>query len=109
MNKTDKIAVIVGMTEAIKQFGVPSKFCPMLAILIGAILEYAQDPTTQALIQGAMLGATITGGYAVVKRAGNAVADAGPGTPVAAATPTLAKDEGPPFATGEHDDFRGVQ
>ncbi|MBU0577189.1 hypothetical protein KJ742_04260 [Patescibacteria group bacterium] len=70
MTDTYKIAAIVGITEAIKQYGIPSKFCPTLAIIIGAIIGYAEKPDSQGILEGVILGATITGGYAVVKRGG---------------------------------------
>ena len=97
MNKTDRIAIIVGLTEAIKQYGVPSKFCPTIAILIGALLGYLENPTLNGVIYGVTLGATVTGGYAVVKRAGTAVASSTP----------KPSDVDPETAM-EHDDYRGV-
>ena len=70
METNEKIIAIVGITEAIKQYGVPSKFCPTIAIIIGILLEYAESNTPEAILKGIVLGATVTGGYAVTKRVG---------------------------------------
>ena len=68
-----KIAAIVGITEAIKQYGIPGKFCPSIAIIVGAVLNYAEKPNAQGILEGVVLGATITGGYAVIKRGGGSI------------------------------------
>ncbi len=73
MNDEYKIAAIVGITEAIKQYGIPSKFCPTVAIIIGAIIGYAESPNADGILKGIIWGAFTTGGYAVVKRAGGSV------------------------------------
>ncbi len=98
METSEKIIAIVGLTEAIKQYGIPSKFCPTLAILIGGLLGYAEQPDSKGILEGILLGATVTGGYAVTKRAGQSMV-----------TPFSQKDgnlRNPP--EGEHDDYRGV-
>ncbi len=73
MNDEYKIAAIVGITEAIKQYGIPSKFCPTVAIIIGAIIGYAESPNADGILKGIIWGAFTTGGYAVVKRSGRSV------------------------------------
>ncbi|MBU0727230.1 hypothetical protein KKA95_00945 [Patescibacteria group bacterium] len=93
MNDEYKIAAIIGITEAIKQYGVPSKFSPSIAIIIGAIISYAEKPNAQGILEGIVLGATITGGYAVVKRGGSSI------------TSSLKKQ---PATDLEPDDYRGV-
>jgi len=70
METNEKIIAIVGITEAIKQYGIPSQFCPTIAIIIGALLQYAEKPNSQGILEGIILGATVTGGYAVTKRVG---------------------------------------
>jgi len=73
MDDVQRIAAIVGITEAIKQYGVPSKFCPSIAIIVGAILSYVEKPNAQGILEGVVWGASITGGYAVVKKSGKSV------------------------------------
>ena len=73
MDDSYKIAAIVGITEAIKQYGVPSQFCPTIAIIIGAIIGYAESPTSDGILKGIIWGAVTTGGYAVVKRTGKGI------------------------------------
>ncbi len=95
MDRTEKIAAILGITEAIKQYGIPSKFCPTLAIIVGALLEYAENPTSEGIIQGVVLGATVTGGYKVVKSSGTAVLN----------SDSKKKESALAY---EHEDYRGV-
>ena len=73
MDEAQKIAAIVGITEAIKQYGVPSKYCPTIAIAVGAMLSYVDKPNAQGILEGIVWGASITGGYAVIKRSGQGV------------------------------------
>ncbi len=73
MDKAEKIAAIIGITEAIKQYGIPSKYCPTIAIAIGAMLSYVEQPNAQGILEGIVWGASITGGYAVVKHSGQGV------------------------------------
>ena len=70
MDMNEKIIAIVGITEAIKQYGVPGEYCPSVAIIVGALFGYAEKPDSQGILEGAILGATCTGGYAVTKRVG---------------------------------------
>jgi len=90
----EKIIAIVGITEAIKQYGIPSQFCPTIAIIIGALLTYAEKPGSQGILEGIILGATVTGGYAVTKRVGRGVL-----------SPFTKK---PNYSNLEADDYRGV-
>lgn len=94
MTQTEKIAAIVGITEAIKQYGLPGEYCPSVAILVGALIGYSESPDAQGILEGALLGATTTGGYAVTKRVGRG-----------ATAPFIKK---PDFSQLEADDYRGV-
>ena len=94
METSEKIIAIVGITEAIKQYGIPSQFCPTIAIVIGALLSYAEKPNSQGILEGIILGATVTGGYAVTKRVGAGVI-----------SPFSKK---PSYSSLEPDDYRGV-
>ena len=94
METNEKIIAIVGITEAIKQYGVPSQFCPTIAIIIGAVFGYAEKPNAQGVLEGIVLGATVTGGYAVTKRVGQGVL-----SPFTKSTD---------YSNLEPDDYRGV-
>ena len=61
METNEKIIPIIGITEAIKQYGIPSQFSPTIAIVIGALLSYAEKPNSQGILEGIILGATVTG------------------------------------------------
>lgn len=94
MDQNEKIIAIVGITEAIKQYGVPGEYCPSVAIIIGALFGYAEKPDAQGILEGVVLGATVTGGYAVTKRVGQG-----------AMNPFNKK---PDYSQLEADDYRGV-
>lgn len=94
METNERIIAIVGITEAIKQYGIPSQFCPTIAIVIGALLGYAEKPNSQGILEGIILGATVTGAYAVTKRVGRGVL-----------SPFAKK---PDYSALEPDDYRGV-
>ena len=94
METNEKIIAIVGITEAIKQYGIPTQFCPTLAIILGALFGYAEKPNSQGIFEGIILGATVTGGYAVTKRVGQGVL-----------SPFTDKTE---TSKLEPDDYRGV-
>ena len=94
METEEKIIAIIGITEAIKQYGVPTQFCPTIAIIIGGLLGYAEKPNSQGVLEGVLLGATVTGGYAVTKRVGRGVL-----------SPFTKKVD---YSKLEPDDYRGV-
>jgi len=94
METNEKIIAIVGITEAIKQYGVPPAFCPTIAIIIGALLQFAEKPDSRGILEGVILGATVTGGYAVTKRVGSGVL-----------SPFNKKTN---YSNLEADDYRGV-
>ncbi|MDH5596468.1 MAG: hypothetical protein OEY44_00050 [Candidatus Peregrinibacteria bacterium] len=94
MRIEEKIIVIVGITEALKQYGIPSSFAPSVAILTGAAVGYAEYPDAQGILEGAILGAVVAGFYALAKRLGRAA---------------LSPFRRPPdFRAQEHDDDRGL-
>ena len=97
MNDEYKIAAIVGITEAIKQYGIPSQFCPTVAIIVGAIIGYAESPNADGILKGIIWGAVTTGGYAVVKNSGRGVL-----------TTFSKKTEKSDTSNLEPDDYRGV-
>lgn len=94
MEIEEKIIAIVGITEAIKQYGIPSSFCPSIAIIIGAIFGYTEKPTAAGILEGIVLGATVTGGYAITKGAGKGILS------------SFRKN--PDYSKLEPDDYRGV-
>lgn len=94
METNEKVIAIVGITEAIKQYGVASEFCPTIAIIVGALLGYAEKPNSQGILEGIILGATVTGSYAVTKRVGKG-----------ALTPFTKKTD---YSNLEAEDYRGV-
>ena len=94
MEMNEKVVAILGITEAIKQYGVPSDFCPTIAIIVGALFGYAEKPDAQGILEGIILGATVTGGYAVTKRVGQG-----------AISPFCQKKD---YSQLEAEDYRGV-
>ena len=73
MTKPETIAAIVAITQVFKYYGVPSKFCPIVAMGFGAAFGYADNPTAQGIIDGVVLGAMTTGSYGVLKGSAQAV------------------------------------
>lgn len=69
MNQAEKITAIIAITQVIKFYGIPSKFLPAIAVGIGILLQYSEDPTSKGVIDGIILGAMTTGSYGVVKGA----------------------------------------
>jgi len=72
-SKAEKIAAIVAITQVFKYYGVPSNFCPIIAMGFGAAFGYADNPTAQGIIDGVVLGAMTTGGYGVVKNSAQSI------------------------------------
>ena len=94
MNLHYKILIIAGITEAVKQYGIPSAFSPTIAIILGALLSFFEKPNPQGVLEGVILGATVTGIYALIKRLGRAL------------LPPFIKK--PDYSLLEPDDDRGV-
>jgi hypothetical protein len=73
MNYAEKAAAIVGITQLLKYYGLPSKFCPLAAVVISVLFVYHENPTSDGIIEGVALGATVTGSYGIVKNSANGV------------------------------------
>jgi hypothetical protein len=75
------IPAVVGVVEALKQAGLPTKYCPLASILLGgvlaALLGLAYGHTASALafdlVTGLGIGAGATGIYAVADKVGTTV------------------------------------
>lgn len=93
-NNPEKIAAIVAITQVFKYYGVPSKFCPAIAMMLGALFQYVENPTANGIIEGVVLGAATTGAYGVIKGSAQSV------------IPSMNKN--PDTSDLEHDDYRGV-
>lgn len=73
MDKAEKVTAIVAITQVFKYYGVPSKFCPVVAMTLGALLQYTENPTANGIIEGVVMGAATTGAYGVVKGSAQSV------------------------------------
>jgi hypothetical protein len=73
MNDYEKVIAIVGITEALKQYGIPSVFCASVAILLGGFFNYLENPHPYSILMGMALGAVVTGFYTLIKRIGKFV------------------------------------
>lgn len=73
MDRNEKVIAIAGITEAIKQYGVPAQFCPTIAIIIGGLIGFAEKNSSEGILEGVMLGAIVTGGYSLTKRVGSEI------------------------------------
>jgi hypothetical protein len=93
MDKAERVAAIAAITQIFKYYGAPSKWCPMIAIALGAIMEYSENPTAKGILDGAIVGAMVTGAYGMLKGAGQTV---------------LAKSPSADPSALEPDDDRGV-
>ena len=74
MNEAEISAVVIGITEIVKNLGLPSKICPLFAVCaaIGfTILTEVQNGGTDytgAALKGLLIGTTTTGGYSAIDR-----------------------------------------
>lgn len=93
MDKAERIAAIAAITQIFKYYGAPSNWCPMIAIALGALMEYADNPMPKAILDGAILGAMVTGSYGLLKNAAQA---------------TVTKPASQNFSLMEAEDDRGV-
>jgi hypothetical protein len=93
MDKAERIAAIAAITQIFKYYGAPSNWCPMIAIALGAIMEYSDNPTSRGIIDGVITGAMVTGAYGMLKGAGQTV---------------LGKSQSTDPSALEPDDDRGV-
>lgn len=93
MDKAERIAAIAAITQIFKYYGAPSKWCPMIAIALGALMEYADNPTAKGILDGVVVGAMVTGTYGILKGAAQA---------------TVTKPTAQNFSLMEAEDDRGV-
>jgi len=114
MSKPEKITAIVAIVQICKYYGAPSKILPILAIIIGAILEYSENSTLQGVLDGIILGAITTGGYGVIKSSAEGILGESNGGKFQIPneqTPnvqTIKSDQAVNIAGLEPDDDRGV-
>lgn len=73
MDKTEIVVAIVAITQVFKYYGVPSKFCPAIAIGLGALFQYVNNPTANGILEGVVIGATVTGSYGLLKGSAQSV------------------------------------
>ena len=58
------IPIVIGLTEVIKKFGVPSRFLPLVAIAFGILFAIVLlGPTPEGILQGIMIGLAGSGLY----------------------------------------------
>ncbi len=69
MAYAEKITAIVAITQLFKYYGAPSKWCPVIAIVLGILFEYSENPTAKGILNGVVIGAMTTGGYGLAKNA----------------------------------------
>lgn len=62
------LAIIIGLTEAIKRIGLKTKYAPLCAIALSLGLTFVtMGATTESLIAGLVVGLTSVGLYSGVK------------------------------------------
>ncbi len=62
------VVIIVGVCEALKSAGIPSRFVPLLSVILGLGFAYfTQGVDFVSTASGVILGLATTGGYRVVK------------------------------------------
>ena len=93
MNLAEKIIAIIGITQIFKFYGAPSVLLPIVAMGLGAMFQYIEYPAVNGILEGFILGASVSGGFYIVKSVGKSVFGRGK------------KD---PFSELEADDDRGV-
>lgn len=65
-------SAVVGLTQAFKIAGVPSKYCPTLAVIIGMIMQLAlAGLSAENAITGIVIGLSAVGMYESGSRLGN--------------------------------------
>lgn len=57
------VVIIAGLTEAAKRAGLPSKFAPFAAIVVGIALAFTVYAFPQAIVIGVVLGLVASGTY----------------------------------------------
>ena len=69
MNKAEKVAAILAITQVFKYYGAPSPLLPFVAMGLGAMFKYIEYPTPNGIMEGIILGAVTTGGFSLIKSA----------------------------------------
>jgi hypothetical protein len=63
------VAIITGLTEVIKRLGVPTKYIPLVAIVLGVLYAgFVLSWESQAIIGGIVAGLTSVGLYRSVQK-----------------------------------------
>lgn len=79
LSETEVGAMVVGVTEMIKRFGMPSKYAPACAIVLSVLVSLLQSIESgisglaliTPLMRGVMIGVTSTGLYAATDKIAN--------------------------------------
>lgn len=116
MTNPEKVAAVLAITQLFKYYGLRSKHCPLVAIAVGVLLEYSDNPTSDGVLRGVILGATVTGSYGVVKGSAQSVMEPfkpKKAEPFAFIPPVPVRRKSPPvfeqsFVDLEHDEDRFV-
>ena len=63
------IAVVLGLVEVVKRIGLPSRFCPLLAVVIGVLASFISPSGSIGLtiMVGVIYGLSASGFYSGVK------------------------------------------
>ena len=101
MNQAEKIAAIAAITQIFKFYGIPSKWCPISALAVGALIQYSEQPDSKGILDGILLGAMVTGSYNVLKGSAQTVLKIPKTEPQTSDTPDI--------STLEAEDDRGVE
>jgi hypothetical protein len=67
MNKAEKITAILAITQVFKYYGAPSALLPIVAMGIGAMFQYIENPTSNGIMEGVIFGAVVTGSFSLIK------------------------------------------
>ena len=64
------VPVIVGLVEIVKRLGMPSRFCPVLAVVLGIGLSFAglHPSPLETILEGVVAGLSASGLYDVGKK-----------------------------------------
>ncbi len=73
MEKSEKIIAIIAVVQLCKYYGVPSKLLPIFAIIVGAILEFSDNPTGNGVLDGILIGAVVAGSFGLAKGIGSLI------------------------------------
>jgi hypothetical protein len=76
MNDPEMAALVLGITEIAKKWGVPSKHCALLAVCLGVVLSLGEAIHTgnaaidvyTVILRGVLVGVATTGSYAALDK-----------------------------------------